>query len=280
MTVPFYSLHAVAGRLLEIRNVESNYLMKQPLRILIVEDDPLMLMTLEESLSGQGYVVCGKATDYEAAIRLMKTENPDLALLDIQLAGEADGVETAIDLLRIKPVPILYLTGNMDDEVFERAKKTNPAAFLYKPFRIRELARQVDLALLNYAKSEQQMVSSVSGYLYVPDGYDKIRIDMNKIIYIRADGNYCQFYLAKDEFRRLEPSKAYQHLMICASLAKVEVHLPENFYKLTRSLNINLDYLDRISTGRILLHGHEVDLPEGKRKALMDVLRVVGYSRK
>src|SRR5690606_15702866 len=108
----------------------------------------------------------------------------------------------------------------------------------------------------------------------------KIRIDMSKIIYIRADGNYSQFYLAPDEFRRLEPSKIYQHLMICASLAKVEVHLPGNFYKLTRSLTINLDYLDRISTGRILLQGHEIDLPEGKRKALMEVLRVVGYSRK
>lgn len=191
-----------------------------PLRILIVEDRPTTVMAIKESLEQTSYTVCGEAADHKSAIALMKSELPDLAIIDIGLKGQPDGIVTAQELIRIKPIPFLYLTVHTDDTTYNRAKNTNPVAFLHKPLRVREFAMQIDLALHNYYngntsvfasaskptdyEGNKTVILSTSDYLYIPDKSGKFRIHISSIIFLEADGSYTKLFLTKNELDRLD----------------------------------------------------------------------------
>ncbi|MFN8343998.1 MAG: response regulator [Spirosomataceae bacterium] len=259
--------------------------MNQPLRILIVEDELLTALAIEEHLSEAGYAVCGKAADHAAALDLMRKEVPDLVLIDVHLGdGETDGIVTARDLTRIKPIPIIYLTARTDLQAFERAKGTKPLAYLLKPFRPSELAMQVELALQNFYEGETAAVVGMSDHLYVPEGQNKLlRVNHAGILLLKAEGPYSEFFLTEAEFSRLYPEKIYRTekpILMSVGFGHLLSNLPENFYKVSRSLAINLDYLDRVEYSRVFVAGCEVTLPEGGHKALMDRLNIIRSRKK
>lgn len=267
--------------------------MNTSLRILIVEDNSTTAMAIEESLEQAGYTVCGTASNYAEAIALMKDESPDLALIDIGLKGKQDGIVTAQELLRIKPIPLLYLTALTDDATYARAKQTNPVAFLHKPLRIRELAMQIDLALhnANQERSSDQKPKanpvSSSAYLYLPDSYEKdlgdgkkrvqsrFRVRIESIIWLQAHGAYTELFLMLEELGRLKKNE--HSLVITMSLGSMLDYLPDHFYRLSSSIAINLNHLDRIESSQVIMEGYpkELDIPEGGRQKLLDRLIVV-----
>lgn len=259
--------------------------MNQPLRILIVEDELLTAVAIEEHLSEAGYMVCGKAANHATALDLMRTEHPDLALIDVYLGdGETDGIVTARDLTRIKPIPVIYLTARTDLEAFARAKGTKPLAYLYKPFRSAELAMQIELALQNFYQGETATIVSMSDHMYVPEGQNKLlRVNHEGLLVLKAERAYTEFFLTQAEFSRLYPEKTYrsgQPLLMSVGFGHLLSNLPENFYKVSRSLAINLDYLDRVEYSRIFVGECEVTLPEGGHKALMDRLNIIRSRKK
>ena len=102
------------------------------LRILIIEDDPVIAKDIELLLTDGQYNVVGIANNYNSAIELFKTTIPDIALVDIQLQGEKDGVDVATTFNSIKRIPIIYLTAQYDALSVSRAKHSAPSAYLLK----------------------------------------------------------------------------------------------------------------------------------------------------
>ncbi|QHV95748.1 response regulator [Spirosoma endbachense] len=249
--------------------------MDAPLRILIVEDDLFMATDIEENLVRSGYEICGKAHSYEAAIKSMKQSQPDLVLVDIVLDGLPDGIATVKELMRIKWVPIIYLTGNSEEETFNRAKSTFPAAFLHKPFRVRELAAQIDLAMHNFYAGNISGAPGLPDHTFLPTGSGYIRVVKSEIQFVKADRGNSELFLTKSGFHRIYPAKPYQAINISLNLGKLVPYLSPGFYQLSRSLVINLDYLDRIESNQLYIGSHEITIPEGARKPLIDRLQVV-----
>ena len=249
--------------------------MEMPLRVLIIEDDLLMATDMEESLIRSGYVICGKAADYEGAIKLMRQHLPDIVLVDITLGGPADGVTTVKELMRIKWVPVIYITGSSEKETFNRAKSTFPAAFLHKPFRIRELSMQIDLAMHNFYAGNISGAPELPDHTFLPTSSGYIRVIKSEIQFVRADRANAELFLTTAGFYRIYPAKAYQGITISLNLGKLLPYLSGGFYQLSRSLVINLSYLDRIESNRLYIGAHEIPIPDGARKPLIDRLQVV-----
>jgi CheY-like chemotaxis protein len=109
--------------------------METPLKILIVEDEMLIAANISMQLESLGYEVLEIIPRGQEAINAVKIDKPDLVLMDINLKGEMDGIETAIQMQADGHIPVIYLTANADDVHFNRAKATNPYAFLSKPFK-------------------------------------------------------------------------------------------------------------------------------------------------
>jgi len=118
--------------------------MKKKIKILIVEDEAIIAQFLKMELELSGYDVCNYVASGEEAIIEAKEKEPDLILMDIYLAGEIDGIEAAQKIRSHQGTPIIICTGYTESELFERAKKINPVAYLRKPIVAEEVKEVID----------------------------------------------------------------------------------------------------------------------------------------
>ncbi|MGH1339682.1 MAG: response regulator [Aureispira sp.] len=102
-------------------------------KIFIVEDDMIIQMFIERILSNLGLTIIGEARTGDEVIEFLTKQQPDFILMDIGLAGNKDGIETAQIINQSYDIPIIFLTGNSDKPTLERAQKTNPIGFINKP---------------------------------------------------------------------------------------------------------------------------------------------------
>ena len=137
-------------------------------RILIVEDQGVVATDIERCLEEGGFEVTGIATSMKDAIREVSASRPDLVLMDIRIKGEADGIATADHLHRNFDLPIVYLTAHDDRDTMDRAKSTEPMAFLLKPFKPAELTSTVEIALKRN-RIEQQVRERERSFLSAMD---------------------------------------------------------------------------------------------------------------
>jgi len=116
-------------------------------RIFIVEDEALIAMELEDRLTQLGHAVCGRAISGEEAVRTIKELQPELVLMDVNLAGVMNGVEAALEIRKTYDIPIIFLSAFSDKELLEKAAHTEPYGYLVKPFEERELHSTIVMAL-------------------------------------------------------------------------------------------------------------------------------------
>jgi PAS domain S-box-containing protein len=110
------------------------------LRLLIVENDRVTARDLEATLRRRGFVVMGIAYSAKQALDFLKSEKPDLVLLDIQLDGPEDGIDLACKLRNEHGIACIFVTGYSEESILSRARAATPAAFLRKPFSDAEIA--------------------------------------------------------------------------------------------------------------------------------------------
>ncbi len=126
---------------------DSNREHTMPPRILIVDDERIVATSLQAQLQRMGYGVAGIASSGEEAIRKTEETRPHLVLMDIVLHGAMDGIETAKQIRSQWNIPVIYATAYADPETLHRARSTNPAGYLIKPFDQEELSRAIASAL-------------------------------------------------------------------------------------------------------------------------------------
>ena len=115
--------------------------------ILIVEDEESIVQDMWEMLEQLGCQVVGVADSGEEALRKIAESSPDLVLMDIQLKGGMDGVETSDQIRRRFDIPVVYVSGAVDNKTLQRAKETAPLGFVVKPFRKKDLHSSIEVAL-------------------------------------------------------------------------------------------------------------------------------------
>jgi PAS domain S-box-containing protein len=125
--------------------------------ILIVEDEQIVAWDIKERLEGLGYQIAARATSGEAAIVNLEKSKPDLVLMDIQLPGQLNGIETAQIIYDKFNIPVVYLTAHSDEKTLEAATQTNPFGYLLKPFQARELHSTIQIALRRH---EREMLAN------------------------------------------------------------------------------------------------------------------------
>jgi CheY-like chemotaxis protein len=119
-------------------------------KILVVEDSFIVAYHLQAVLEGEGYTVLGKCDNGESAIELLSKKKPDLVLMDIMLAGELDGIQTATIIRTKFNLPVIYITALTDKDTISRAKVTEPYGYLTKPFEDREIFTAIEMALYKH----------------------------------------------------------------------------------------------------------------------------------
>ncbi len=119
--------------------------MSKQKKVLIVEDDMIISLVVENMVKELGFLVAGKAVSGEDAVEIARSEKPDILLMDIRLKGQMDGIDTVAKIKETINPHVIYLTGNSDRLNFERAKHTEFADLIVKPFTIGDLDKSLKL---------------------------------------------------------------------------------------------------------------------------------------
>jgi two-component system, response regulator PdtaR len=122
------------------------------IRVLIVEDEPLVAHDIASTLSGINYEVSGIAYTVAKARHQLATNLPDIVLLDIHLGTDTDGITLAELIRQQYQIPFVYLTAYADAGTLERAKRTLPMGYLVKPYDERDLFATLEIALYNFGQ--------------------------------------------------------------------------------------------------------------------------------
>ena len=119
-------------------------------RILIVEDEEITAADLRGHLQRLNYQPLGPAASGAQAIALAAELRPDLVLMDIQLAGDIDGIAAAQEIRTRLHIPTIFITANSEAPTLERAKLAEPFGYILKPFEIRALQACTEMALYKH----------------------------------------------------------------------------------------------------------------------------------
>ncbi|HMB45406.1 MAG TPA: ATP-binding protein [Candidatus Methanoperedens sp.] len=118
--------------------------------ILVVEDEAIVAEDIKNVLLMEGYFVCATAPSGDAAIKKVHEYHPDLILMDINLKGNMDGIETSGKIREQFDIPIIYLTAFSEKNTIDRAKLTNPMGYIVKPINRRDLCIAIEITIYKH----------------------------------------------------------------------------------------------------------------------------------
>ena len=125
--------------------------MERP-NVLIVEDEAIIALSLQIKLDSMGYAAPTYVPSGEAALQAISEHRPDIVLMDILLAGQLTGIETATQIQTAYDIPVIYITAHPQESLMQQAKTTNPVGYLLKPFRDQDLRAAIEMGLYKYAQ--------------------------------------------------------------------------------------------------------------------------------
>ena len=247
------------------------------INILIVEDEQLIALELAAGLERDGYRVAGIADTFAEAVGIFSREFVDIVLMDIHIRGKIDGVDTAAELMRIRPVPVVYLSALTDPRTVERVKGTHPAAFLSKPYSMPNVRIAIELALANFAVArgngaavvqmgaagavsdgdsraagaDKEMILQLEDSIFVKNNVQFVKIALQDILYLEADNNYVQLYTPERKFAL--------RVSLAQLLEKIQF---KKLVRIHRSYAVNIDRMSSFSDGEVWIG--KVSLPLGR----------------
>jgi signal transduction histidine kinase len=116
-------------------------------QIMLVEDERIVAFHLQQQLAKFGYDVVANVASGQQALQKIEEKRPDLVLMDINIEGSLDGIETAARIPPSYYIPVVYLTAYSEEATLERARATKPYGYLLKPFSERELHATIQMVL-------------------------------------------------------------------------------------------------------------------------------------
>jgi DNA-binding NarL/FixJ family response regulator len=131
-------------------------------RVLIVEDEPVIAENIAVYLNNNDFRVSGIAYDIDEARKQLLQNAPDVVLLDINLGSKEDGIDLAAFINKKYNIPLLFLTSHTDKKTMDRAKEVEPGAFIVKPFNERTLLASLEIAISNFARRNLLQVPKLS----------------------------------------------------------------------------------------------------------------------
>ena len=242
--------------------------MAHPVKILVVEDEMLIAAKISMQLTNMGYEVTGILPSGEEAVLNVKENVVDLVLLDINLKGNIDGIETSKQIQQFSGIPIIYLTANGDEATFNRAKITRPAGFISKPFRQLDLQRAIELAICRMAQNEniQETFEGnnevqhfiLSDRIFVRYKEKMIKIMVSDILYIEADRNYSRIFTCNKEY------------LLSVTLKTIQEKLSENiFIRVHRSYMININQVEEVADSYVIIANKPIPMSAGLKEQLL-----------
>ncbi len=234
------------------------------LKILIVEDDPMIAESLRDILEALGHQVMGIAESGEEAVMELTEKEPDVLMLDIQLKGKMDGVELARLVRKKFEIPVIFTTAYADENTIARASAENPFGYLVKPYGMKDVMASLKVAMNNFQhlkklQGDQQVtLGDNREALYLKVDSRLVKVAQSNILYVEAKGDYMLFKTQE---------KSY---VVHSTMKNVEGKLdPERFVKVHRSFMVNLPHVSDIEDNSLVVADKVIPISRSNKDVLM-----------
>lgn len=236
------------------------------IKILLVEDDWIIAKEITLSLNDLGFEVVGGCESGEDALKKIPELKPDIILLDIGLSGEMSGIDTAREIKKQSRVPFIFLTALADASTIEKAKLTDPFAYLVKPVNPETLYSTIEITLHHSAQRKDPTPPLKEG-LTIDDGIfvkTKNRLEkmlLRDVLWVEASDIYTLVCTAHGKY------------LLTTSLKSVEEKFPANrFLRVHRSYIVNLDRIEAIEEDDLIIAGQPIPVGKTYKEKLMNRL--------
>ncbi len=229
------------------------------IKVLIVEDEPLYSKVLEMELEDVGCEIVAVVTNYEDAILAIEQNQIDIALLDIIIIGDKDGIDIGDYLKEKTSLPFIFTSSMTDQSIIDRAKVTNPSGYLVKPFDTNDLLITMQVALYNEGTTDSDL--PISGHffkedrIFVKDKFRFERVFLNDIQFLEADGNYVKLNTA---------TKGY---LLASTLSNLfdKIDLAD-LIRTHRSFAVNIEKVDAVEGNKLFIGEREIPVGRNHRE--------------
>ncbi len=219
-------------------------------------------------LSNLGYEVSGLLSRGEDVLYHVAENKPDIILLDINLRGGMDGIETARTLAAQYPTPIIFLTANTDDSTFNRAKAVKPAAFIGKPYKQLDLQRAIELTISRMdpnpvvipseAGFQAETPSFLNDRMFVRQRDRMVKIMFSDVLFIEAERNYSRIITRSSDY------------LLSVTLKVMDEKLPEAvFVRLHRTYLVNIHMIEEVGENHVMVGQREIPMSSGLKDKLL-----------
>jgi two-component system, LytTR family, response regulator LytT len=217
-------------------------------RVLVVEDEFIIAEDILETLKELGYQIAGYASTYSEALIMLNSVNPDIALVDINLNEEKDGVDLGTVIREKHQLPFIFITSHADKTTVEKAKHLKPNGYLLKPIDKNDLYTGIEIALANFSK--QTLASDdTENTTFIKDGTSFIKLKYADILFIKSDANYVSIQTTQKK-----------HL-IRKTLKEFGATLPaEIFLQIHKSYIINTVCIKSLHADHVMIDQHEIPI--------------------
>lgn len=234
--------------------------------ILLVEDDPIILLDLAQTLESKGYSIFGKCHSAQDAEVLLaqSTTLPDAAIFDIHLSGTKTGIDLANHVSNLYRFPFLFLTSYTDAATFEKAFAANPSAYLIKPFEAEDVFINLELALYKSRLQRKPDMHTGEEVFYVRTNQKLIKLTLQEILVVQAIDNYSMIYTPTEKH------------MLSRTLKSITEKLePMGLVRVHKSYLINPDYIRYFYEDIIYVQEHKIPLGRSFRTEILDRLNIL-----
>ena len=247
--------------------------MSEKVKLLIVEDEMIIAANISLQLTQMGYEVTGIVPRGEEALVHVKNNPPDVILLDINLKGNLDGIETAREMQKTQNIPVIYLTANADDAHFNRARNTHPYGFIAKPYKKLDLQRAIELTVsqINCRDSEstgtdlqKNETYILSDCIFVRHVNTMVKVKIEDVMYIEAERNYCRIFTNSKEY------------LVVMTLKDMDNKLPSrHFLRVHRSYIINISRIKEVATSHLVIGRKAIPISKSLKEELLKRLQTI-----
>ena len=242
----------------------------EKLKVLIVEDEPLIAESLADILELLDHEVTGSVSNGEDLLKTLSKSKPDLILLDIQLKGSLSGLELAPLLNQQYKVPYIFTTAFADDETIEQAQENSPYGYVVKPYGINDIKAAIAVALgqmQKQAESSQkqyEVSNSTNGQLFLKCNNRLVRVQESDVLYVEAKGDFALFKTANEG------------LIVSSTMKRLANRLnPEIFFQAHRSYIINLNHIEDIEDNSVVINGKVIPVSKNQKQRLLERLNTI-----
>ena len=156
------------------------------LKVLIVEDDPLIAEDIAVCLIRRDISVSASVYTSDDVRPMLDSRNPDLVLLDINLDGKQAGIEVARMINNEYKLPFIFLTAYSDKMTLQEARDAEPAGYIVKPFTEAGLYAAIEIAYHNHTQKIKHNYPDLflpKINLHIQDPLSEREFDVMKLLY-------------------------------------------------------------------------------------------------